>query len=107
VTKPQPETYEIFNRHKTIGISVVREGTIKGIFLDESVRKMNERDLARDILAVASVAAMRGRLAIREYLEAEAAAAGRTVPPQTYEAEAMRNVPTHEQYEHFKQAKLK
>lgn len=97
--------FEVFNRRNTIGVSVLPGGAVNGLYLDESVRKMTERDLARDILAVASVASMRGRLNLREQIEAAARAEGRAVPPQTYEA--LPEVPTAEQYEQYKQDTLK
>jgi len=73
--------------------------------LHESVRKINERNLTREILAVASVASMRGRLAVRERMEAAAAANGTTVPPSTYEV--LPDAPTAEQYEQYKHEILK
>ena len=96
--------FQVFNRRNTIGVSVLAGGAVNGVYLDESVRKLTERDLARDILAVASVASMRGRLNLREQIEAAAQAEGRVVPPQTYEA--LPDVPTVDQYEQYKQEKL-
>jgi hypothetical protein len=108
-SKPDPTAadrgFQVFNRRNTIGVSALPGGAVNGIYLDESVRKMTERDLARDILAVASVASMRGRLSLREQIEAAAHAEGRTVPPHTYEA--LPEVPTAEQYELYKHEKLK
>ncbi|MDA0251725.1 MAG: hypothetical protein O2892_11535 [Actinomycetota bacterium] len=104
--RPAPERgFQIFNRRNTIGVLVLPGGAVSGLYLDESVRKMTERDLARDILAVASVASMRGRLNIREQIEAAAQADERSVPPQTYEA--LPDVPTAGQYEQYKTEKLK
>jgi hypothetical protein len=103
--QPQPDRYEVFNRARTIGISTIPGGAVNGIFLHESVRKMNERTLTREILAVASVASMRGRLGIRERMEAAAAAKGETVPPQTYEV--MPDAPTADQYQEYKRQTLK
>ncbi len=96
--------FQVFNRRNTIGVSVLPGGAVNGLYLDESVRKMTERDLARDILAVASVASMRGRLSLREQIESAAQAEGRSVPPQTYEA--LPDVPTATEYEQYKQEKL-
>lgn len=97
--------FQVFNRRNTIGVSALPGGAVNGLYLDESVRKMTERDLARDILTVASVASMRGRLNLREQIEAAAEAEGRTVPPHTYEA--LPDVPTADQYDQYKQEKLK
>lgn len=102
--KDNPE-FQIFNRRNTIGVSALPGGAVNGLYLDESVRKMTERDLARDILTVASVASMRGRLNLREQIEAAAEAAGHAVPPHTFET--LPDVPTAEQFEQFKQEKLK
>lgn len=96
--------FQVFNRRKSIGVSTLPGGAVNGLFLDESVRKMSERDLAREILTVASVASMRGRLGLREQIDTAAAAEGRTVPPHTYEA--LPDVPTVEQYEQYKREKL-
>jgi hypothetical protein len=101
---PAGRGFQVFNRRQTIGVSTMPGGAVNGLFLDESVRKMTERDLAREILTVASVASMRGRLALREQIEAAAAAEGRTVPAHTYEA--LPDVPTPEQYEQCKREKL-
>lgn len=101
---PAGRGFQVFNRRQTIGVSTMPGGAVNGLFLDESVRKMTERDLAREILTVASVASMRGRLALREQIDAAAAAEGRTVPPHTYEA--LPDVPTAEQYEQCKREKL-
>jgi hypothetical protein len=92
--------FQIFNSRKTIGVSAVAGGAVNGFYLDESVRKMTERDLVREILAVASVASMRGRLHIREQLDATGA-----VPPQTFEA--LVDIPTAHEYEQHRRAKLK
>jgi hypothetical protein len=101
---PAAKGFQVFNRRKTIGVSALPGGAVNGVFLDESVRKMNERDLAREILTVASVASMRGRLDLREQIDTAAEAEGRTVPPHTYEA--LPDVPTAEQYEQYKREKL-
>ncbi|KAA1250706.1 hypothetical protein F0Q45_08410 [Mycobacterium simiae] len=102
---PQPDRYEIFNRNRTIGVSTVPGGAVNGIFLHESVRQTNERALAREILAVASVASMRGRLGVRERMEATAAANGTAVPASAYEV--LPDAPTPEQYEHYKRETLR
>lgn len=103
---PQPQDrYEVFNRHRTIGVSTAPGGAVNGIYLHESVRKGNERTLTREILAVASVASMRGRLGVRERMEANAAANGTTVPPSAYEV--LPDAPTAEQYEQYKRETLK
>ena len=100
-----PESFQVFNRRQTIGVSAVHGGAINGVYLDEAVRKMGERELAREIVSVASVAAMRGRLSVREQVEAAAKAEGRTVTPATYEA--MPDVPTAEDYDRYKTTTLK
>ena len=84
-TPQQQDRYEIFNRNRTIGVSTVPGGAVNGVFLHESVRQMNERNLTREILSVASVASMRGRLGVRERMEAAAAANGTTVPASAFE----------------------
>jgi hypothetical protein len=104
-TTAAADTFQVFNRRNTIGVSARPGGAVNGLYLDESVRKMTERDLARDILAVASVASMRGRLNIREQIEAAAEAEGRAIPHQTYET--LPDIPTAEQYEQYKQENLK
>lgn len=105
-TPPTPDDhFEIFNRDRTVGVSAVHGGAINGVYLHEKVRKMNERTLAQEILAVASVAAMRGRLSVRERMEAEAAANGTTVPAQAYEV--IPDAPTAAEYEDFKRTTLK
>lgn len=105
-SRPQPQDrYEVFNRNRTIGVSTAPAGAVTGIFLHESVRKGNERTLTREILAVASVASMRGRLGVRERMEANAAANGTTVPASAYEV--LPDAPTAEQYEQFKRETLK
>ncbi|RFZ07586.1 hypothetical protein DSM43518_03328 [Mycobacterium marinum] len=100
-----PDRYEVFNRNRTVGVSTVAGGAVNGLFLHESVRKLNERTLTREILAVASVASMRGRLAVRERMEATAAANGATVPAAVYEV--LPDAPTAEQYEQYKHETLR
>ncbi|MEU0498041.1 hypothetical protein [Mycobacterium sp. NPDC006124] len=102
---PQPDRYEIFNRNRTIGVSTIPGGAVNGIFLHENVRKMNERNLTREILAVASVASMRGRLGVRERMEAAAAANGTTVPASAFEV--LPDAPTPEAYEQYKRETLR
>lgn len=107
MSTPNPadqDRFEVFNRDRTIGVSALSGGAVSGFYLHSNVRKMNERDLARQILKVADVAAMRGRLHVRELMEAAAAARGATVPPNTYEV--LPDVPTAEQYEAFKRENL-
>ncbi|CAN5623994.1 hypothetical protein BH09ACT8_BH09ACT8_50990 [soil metagenome] len=99
------DRYEVFNRNRTIGVSTAPAGAVTGIYLHESVRKVNERTLTREILAVASVASMRGRLGVRERMEANAAANGTTVAPSVYEV--LPDAPTAEQYEQYKRETLK
>ena len=101
----KPDPFQVFNRRQTIGVSARHGGAVNGVYLDESVRKMGERELAREILSVASVASMRGRLSVREQLEAAAKADGRAVTPATYEA--MPDVPTAQEYERYKTSTLK
>lgn len=98
--------YSIFNRDRTIGVSASVGGKVVGFRLHESVRKTNERTLTRQILEVASVASMRGRLALREQMEASASESGYTVPPATYETLSP-PVPTAEEYEEFKRQTLR
>ncbi len=81
-------------------MSALAGGAVNGLHLDEKVRQLNEKDLTREILKVASVASMRGRLALREQIEAAAAAEDRIVPPQTYDA--LPHVPTTDEYERYK-----
>ncbi|AQA07054.1 hypothetical protein BVC93_31690 (plasmid) [Mycobacterium sp. MS1601] len=100
-----PDRYEVFNRNRTIGVSTAPGGAVTGLFLHENVRKGNERNLVREILAVAGVASMRGRLGVRERMEANAAANGTTVPPSAYEV--LPDAPTAEQYEQYKRETLK
>ncbi|GAT04564.1 hypothetical protein [Mycolicibacterium fortuitum] len=100
-----PDRYEIFNRNRTIGVSTVPGGAVNGLFLHENVRQMNERALTREILAVAGVASMRGRLGVRERMEAAAAANGTTVPASAYEV--LPDAPTAEQYERHKRETLR
>lgn len=104
-TPPTADRFEIFNRDRTVGVSAAHGGAINGIYLHEKVRKMNERTLTQEILAVASVAAMRGRLSVRERMEADAAANGTTVPAQAYEV--LPDAPTAAEYEDFKRRTLK
>lgn len=101
----QPERYEVFNRDRSIGVSTAAGGTVNGLFLHENVRQLNERVLTREILAVASVASMRGRLAVRERMEAAAAANGTTVPASAYDV--LPDAPTAEQYEQYKRETLR
>lgn len=101
----QPERYEVFNRDRTIGVSTAAGGAVHGLFLHESVRQLNERALTREILAVAGVASMRGRLAVRECMEAAAAANGTTVPAAAYDV--LPDAPTAEQYEQYKRETLR
>lgn len=104
-TPQQQDRYEIFNRNRTIGVSTVPGGAVNGVFLHESVRQMNERNLTREILAVASVASMRGRLGVRERMEAAAAANGTTVPASAFEV--LPDAPTAEEYEQYKRETLR
>jgi len=104
-TPQQPDRYEVFNRNRTIGVSTVPGGAVNGLFLHESVRQMNERNLAREILAVAGVASMRGRLGVRERMEAAAAANGTTVPASAFEV--LPDAPTAEEYERYKRETLR
>lgn len=104
-TPQQQDRYEIFNRNRTIGVSAVPGGAVNGVFLHESVRQMNERNLTREILAVASVASMRGRLGVRERMEAAAAANGTTVPASAFEV--LPDAPTAEEYELYKRETLR
>ena len=101
----QPDRYEVFNRTRTIGVSATAGGAVNGFFLHESVRQLKERALTREILAVASVASMRGRLAVRERMEAAAAANGTTVPTSAYDV--LPDAPTAEQYEQYKRETLR
>jgi hypothetical protein len=102
---PHPVRYEVFNRTRTIGVSTASGGAVNGLFLHENVRQLNERVLTREILAVAGVASMRGRLAVREHMEAAAAASGTTVPTSAYEL--LPDAPTAEQYEKYKRETLR
>ncbi|GAB7144973.1 hypothetical protein [Mycobacterium riyadhense] len=96
-------TYEVFNQRRTIGVLAAHGGAVRGIFLDEEVRKMTERALAQEVLAVASVASARGRLSLREQLDA--AIDDRRFRPTIYEL--MPEVPTAEEYEAFRHKTLK
>lgn len=103
--KRQADRYEVFNRSRTIGVAASPGGAVAGLYLHENTRKLGERALAREILTVASVAAMRGRLALREQIEAAAAERGQTVPAHTYEI--LPDVPTIEEYEQYKHRALR
>jgi hypothetical protein len=108
VTTPEPAKtprFEVFNRDRTIGVSAAHGGATNGIFLHDNVRRMSERTLTQEILAVARVASMRGRLSLRERMEETAAANGTKVPPETYEV--LRDTPTAEEYEQARRQILK
>lgn len=99
------ERFEVFNLRKTIGVSALHGGAVNGVYLHEDVRKLTERALCQEILAVAEVAAMRGRLSLRERIERAAADAGTPVPAGTFEV--LDDVPTAEEYQRFARETLK
>ncbi|MFZ2240168.1 MAG: hypothetical protein WAV90_11555 [Gordonia amarae] len=98
------ERFEIFNKTKTIGVATVPGGAVNGVFLDAKVRNLSERELAREILAVAAVASMRGRLALRDILEQAAATAEESLPPELFEV--LPTVPNADQFEEFRRDTL-
>ncbi|MGV0743872.1 hypothetical protein [Mycolicibacterium sp. XJ870] len=97
-------SYQVFDRHRNIGVAAGFGGATTGLYLSETVRYLNERTLARQILAVAAVASMRGRLAIREKMDEAAQAADSTITASTYEL--LESVPTAEEFEQFKRETL-
>ena len=101
----EDRTYEVFNPQRTVGVRAAHGGAFTGLYLSEDVRKTTERALTRDILAVASVAAARGRLSYREQLETIAAQSGNPVTANVYDV--LPNVPTEQEYEDLKKKTLK
>ncbi|MHC9295433.1 hypothetical protein ACRCUN_23475 [Mycobacterium sp. LTG2003] len=101
----EQRSYQVFNPRRTIGVKAAFGGATTGVFLSEAVSYFNERILAQQILEVAAVASMRGRLALREKMDEAAEAADNTVGAGTYEL--LDSVPTTEEYERFKRETLR
>jgi len=98
-------TFQIFNKTKTVGVRSTHGGTINGFYFADSVRNMSERALIAEVMAVAKIAYLRGRLSLREVMDASAAAADTFVSAGTYEM--LPDLPTAAEYEQIKRETLK
>jgi hypothetical protein len=98
-------TFKIFDSRQTIGVETGYGGVFRGLYLSPAVKKMKERQLAQEILAVAGVASARGRLCMREEMIASAAATDQHVNSSTFEL--LPGVPTAEEYETLRRETLK
>lgn len=88
-------TFEVFNPTRRVGVrSGYRDGVTLGIYLADSCSSVPEATIAKEIVQVARVAAIRGLLAIRHKLECTARINGQPV-----DLESVSGMPTIEDYQ--------
>ena len=100
----EDRVYDLFNRERTIGVRATHGGAIIAVHLKDDVRKMSERDLAREILKVAELASARGRLSLREKIEEVAAEEHRAITDAAFEV--LPECPTRQEYDALQRAAM-
>lgn len=101
----EDRVYKVFNQRQSIGVSAGHGGAFRGLYLADSTKKMTERALAQEILSVAKVASLRGKLSMREQMIAAAAETDEHVSRATFEL--VPDVPTPEEYETLRRETLR